>query len=333
MLFVACSDRATQGNSSYSIETNTTGEVISTENMTSSNHISKSFTKTSTEYPTEDPSIETVLNEVQSKFKQLSYNDEDTGVTLFYNLYVPENYDKNNNYPMVSFIHDDSVVGSGVTGALTQGYGGVIWATDTEQEKHASFVLVPYFETSTIKGGMGQSGSSVVEAQVQTYYDLIQELQNEYSIDTDRLYQTGQSMGGMTSFYLNSTYPDLFAATLYVSSQWDVDQLKVLENQKFFYVVAGGDDQAMTGQTDLMNLLKTDGISYNSSEWDATWSAEQKSTAANEIIDEDTYQNFVQWTPGTVLTDGGGMEHMASFDYGYTVPAIRDWLFNQSKAE
>jgi len=25
------------------------------------------------------------------------------------------------------------------------------------------------------------------------------------------------------------------------------------------------------------------------------------------------------------------MEHMASFDYGYKIAAVRDWLFKQSK--
>jgi hypothetical protein len=25
------------------------------------------------------------------------------------------------------------------------------------------------------------------------------------------------------------------------------------------------------------------------------------------------------------------MEHMASFDYGYKIDAVRDWLFKQSK--
>ena len=28
---------------------------------------------------------------------------------------------------------------------------------------------------------------------------------------------------------------------------------------------------------------------------------------------------------------GKGMEHMASFDYGYKIAAVRDWLFMQSK--
>ena len=28
---------------------------------------------------------------------------------------------------------------------------------------------------------------------------------------------------------------------------------------------------------------------------------------------------------------GKGMDHMASFDYGYKIAAVRDWLFMQSK--
>lgn len=152
----------------------------------------------------EDLTLGAVLGEVQSKFENMSYTDESTGVTLKYYLFVPGNYDNNTKYPLVSFIHDDSVTGKGEEDALTQGYGGVIWATALKQMKHASFVLMPYFETSTIAGGAGQSGSEVVEAQVQTYYDLLQEIQKKYSIASNRLYQTGQSMGGMTSFYLNS---------------------------------------------------------------------------------------------------------------------------------
>jgi len=35
---------------------------------------------------------------------------------------------------------------------------------------------------------------------------------------------------------------------------------------------------------------------------------------------------------GSVLPETGRvMEHMASFDYGYKIAAVRDWLFKQSK--
>ena len=42
--------------------------------------------------------------------------------------------------------------------------------------------------------------------------------------------------------------------------------------------------------------------------------------------------NFIKWETGSVLPESGqGMEHMASFDYGYKIAAVRDWLFQQSK--
>ena len=42
--------------------------------------------------------------------------------------------------------------------------------------------------------------------------------------------------------------------------------------------------------------------------------------------------NFIRWEAGSVLPESGkGMEHMASFDYGYKIAAVRDWLFKQSK--
>ena len=37
-------------------------------------------------------------------------------------------------------------------------------------------------------------------------------------------------------------------------------------------------------------------------------------------------------TAGKEVSESGkGMEHMASFDYGYKIAAVRDWLFMQSK--
>ena len=34
---------------------------------------------------------------------------------------------------------------------------------------------------------------------------------------------------------------------------------------------------------------------------------------------------------GVLPETGRAMEHMASFDYGYKIAAVRDWLFKQSK--
>ncbi|WP_048705644.1 alpha/beta hydrolase-fold protein [Companilactobacillus ginsenosidimutans] len=308
------------------------GTACSSSSSSSDSKDSSSFKKTDTNDPKADPSLSKVTKEVKSEFKQLSYKDKKTGVTLRYNLYVPKNYDKNKSYPMMTFIPDDSVTGQSTIKGVTQGYGGSIWATKAEQKKHASFVLIPVFDSSTVSGGMGEYGSAVVKKNVQTYLDLLNKIEGQYSINKDRLYGTGQSMGGMTMFYLNSHYPKLFAATLYTSSQWEVSQLEKLKNQKFFYFAGGGDSNASKGQKDLKKMLKKDGKSYSSTTLDAKISAKAKNTAANKLIDKNNNANFITWKTGTVLDDSGqGMEHMASFDYGYTVPAVRDWVYNQSK--
>jgi predicted peptidase len=173
--------------------------------------------------------------------------------------------------------------------------------------------------------------------QIEVAVRLIQSLTETYSIDTNRLYTTGQSMGGMTSFYLNATYPDLFAASLFVGSQWDNSILNVLEDDSFFYIVSAGDPKASVGQAGLMEVFDGDGAAYSHAEWSAQDDAETQNAAVAAMLAEGNSANFVTFTLGTTLaegqTSGGGAgEHMTSFDYAYKIEAVRDWLFGQVKA-
>jgi uncharacterized protein len=85
---------------------------------------------------------------------------------------------------------------------------------------------------------------------------LLTSVVSEFSIDKNRLYTTGQSMGGMISFYLNANYPNLFAASIFVASQWDINVLDPLANQKFFYIVSAADPKASVGMRALGAMLK-----------------------------------------------------------------------------
>ncbi len=86
-------------------------------------------------------------------------------------------------------------------------------------------------------------------------------------------------MGCMTSLYLNSKYPDLFAASLFVSGQWDILALKPLEGKQFFYITAGGDEKASGGQREVMSMLDADGVAYTYEEWNAQDSADDVKTS------------------------------------------------------
>ena len=139
-------------------------------------------------------------------------------------------------------------------------------------------------------------------------------------------------MGGMMSFYFNITHPELFAASLFVSSQWDTSKMQDFGKKHFFYIVAGGDQKASGGMRDLAKVLKENDARVDSAGWSAKLPTSEQEKLAEELIAHGGNINFIKWEAGSVLPESGkGMEHMASFDYGYKIAAVRDWLFRQSK--
>ena len=277
-----------------------------------------------------DAELQAMIADVAPKFQLLTFEDAESGTSLQYQLYVPEDYDAANSYPLLMFIPDASAVGRDAGYVLTQGWGGLIWATEAEQAKHPSFVLVPVFTETVVDDNFNHS------AQIEVALRLIEALQAEYSIDGNRLYTTGQSMGGMTSFYLNVTYPDVFAASLFVGSQWDSSILNALESDRFFYIVSAGDPKASVGQAGLMEVFDSDGAAYSHGEWSAKDDADTQNAAVAALLEAGNSANFVTFELGTTLADGsasqgGAGEHMTSFDYAYRIEAVRDWLFAQSK--
>ena len=264
--------------------------------------------------------------EALGKFKQLTFSDEMTGKTMEYNLLVPEGYDGTRGYPLVLFMADASTVGKEPTAPLTQGYGALEFASDRDQRLHPSFVLVPQYTDWAVQDDW--STTDEVEMTIR----LLAEVCRQYNVDTNRLYTTGQSMGGMMSFYFNIVYPDLFAASLFVSSQWDTSKMQHFGRKKFFYIVAGGDQKASGGMNGLAQVLRENDARVDSASWSAKLPAEEQERLAEELIAHGSDINFIRWEAGSVLPESGkGMEHMASFDYGYKLAAVRDWLFQQSK--
>jgi predicted peptidase len=275
----------------------------------------------------DDAELQTMIAETAPKFQLMAHEDAETGTSLQYQLFIPEDYDDSVSYPLIQFIPDASVVGKGTDAVLTQGWGGLIWATDTEQEKRRAFVVVPIFTETVVDDNANHS------EQIEVALRMLQSLTETYSIDTNRIYTTGQSMGGMTSFYLNANYPEFFAASLFVGSQWDVSVLQGLEEKSFFYIVAAGDPKASAGQAELMALFDKDGAAYSHAEWSAQDDPETQNKAVANLLAEGNKGNFITFTLGSTTTGGssggGAGEHMTSFDYAYKIEAVRDWLFEQ----
>jgi hypothetical protein len=161
------------------------------------------------------------------------------------------------------------------------------------------------------------------------------------SIDSDRLYTTGQSYGCMASFYLNAAYPDFFTASMYVSGQWDVDVLGPLVNQKFFYITSEADPRAPVGMKALGDMLTGRGITYGTVKFAANLPSVRQDKYINDLLGKGYAINFVQFEQGTVAPPSvyqkeppdryAGIEHMHAFDRAYLLESVRDWLFMQNK--
>ncbi|VEG13459.1 Putative beta-lactamase hcpD precursor [Moraxella cuniculi] len=264
------------------------------------------------------------------KFQQLEFKDLKTGKTLAYNLFTPQNLDPNKKYPLVLFMADASTAGKGIKAPLMQGWGGIIWATDENQAKNPAFVLVPAFSEKAVYDDW------TTRPEVAMTLDLVKKTLTDYPIDANRVYTTGQSMGGMISFYFNSIEPDLFAASYFVGSKWDINVLKPLEKNKWIFTLADGDLGAVKTYRELTQMLNADQVAFEQINLSAKLPQNEQNAQVSALLAKGSPINIVYFDKGTVLpannTESKGGEHMYSFDYAYKLAPAREWLLMQSKA-
>jgi len=273
-----------------------------------------------------DLKLKSLTVETLDKFKQFEYADSVTGKKMTYNLYVPQNYQSNQALPLVLFIADGSTVNKDTKTPLTQGYGGLVWASAETQSEHPCFVLVPQFTSQTVNDKFETS------YEVEMVIRLLNKIVEEYPIDKNRLYTTGQSMGGMMSMYFNIAHPNLFAASIFTSCQWDETKMSGFAQKHFFYIVAAGDMKAPKGMAALKTVLEKESAKISAAEWSAKLPEKEQEQNVQKLLSENSPINFITFSKGTVLpNDGSGMEHMWSFDYAYKLKGVRDWLFQQKK--
>ncbi|MCM1005401.1 MAG: alpha/beta hydrolase-fold protein [Prevotella sp.] len=273
-----------------------------------------------------DSTLQAMIKEVVPRFKQFEYTDAKTGKTMKYNLFSPKDTDASKKYPLVLFIADASTPGDDVTKPLTQGYGALVWATAESQVKNPCYVLVPQFS------GVAVNDAYEKTDEVDIVIRMLNSLVAEKNIDSNRLYATGQSMGGMISMYYNVAYPDEFAASIFVDCHWDNATFDSLVKHRFVYFIAGNEGKAYKCLEPLEEAARREDVQYTFAEWSAKLPEARQSELAAAMLDKGAPVNIFEFEPKTVLpADGKGSEHMYSFDYAYKVTAVRDWLFKQSK--
>lgn len=296
-----------------------------------------------------DQVLQALISETVSKFQLKTYSDDKTGLSIQYNIFFPESCSEGRKYPAVFFIADASAAGRPPEYSLTQGCGGIIWASRGEQSRHEAIVIVPVYPGVILDDHDGFILTEYVDLTARFLEHAIK----NYSIDSSRVYVTGQSMGCMTFLNIAAKYPGLVTASLFVSGQWDISQLEGLASQKFIYAASAGDSKASAGQYEVIDMFKDKGVPFvwysgvdaknpnisltSGHEVDSTPTSGTSGHEANTpALSLTTAQQaaFITFMKGSTLQtkeQTGAQEHMTSFDYAYKIQALRDWLFSQIK--
>ncbi|MBN2613214.1 MAG: hypothetical protein JXB00_16795 [Bacteroidales bacterium] len=137
---------------------------------------------------------------------------------LLYGLYVPENYDSTKLYPLVIHLHGWSWTHSDY----------LVWYTKKFQNKIPCFVYTP--KTPTDWGDWSGWNDYNLSVPMISAIHVLDSLTKIYSIDSNRLYVYGISMGGEGVFDLLHKLPGKFAAAMSVcgggQSWWAVNAAK-----------------------------------------------------------------------------------------------------------
>ena len=214
---------------------------------------------------------------------------------------------------MVVFIGDSTTAGTDAEYSLTQGLGGLVWATSEWQSVYETIVAVPTYPETILDDHDGYSTTEYVEL-TKRFIDYMTE---EYAVDTNRIYGTGQSMGCMTTLILASEYPDLYAACMFVDGQWDTELLSNLEGQTFVYFAAEDDASAWSGMQELMERFDEESVTYTYAQWDGTWSSDERTTAAEKLFSEESSgAYFISWATGTIDAGSGNSPMSGNTGFG-----------------
>ncbi len=143
------------------------------------------------------------------------------GETLYYRQ-LQSDYDANSKYPLVLFLHGSGERGSDNEAQLKWGVRS--FTQPHNMAKYRPIVIAPQCPKGQSwadfsRGGQVHAASPTEPMRL--LKELIDDLINNQSVDPNRIYITGLSMGGFGTFDAITRYPDLFAAAVPVCGGGD----------------------------------------------------------------------------------------------------------------
>lgn len=180
------------------------------------------------------------------------YGVSDTGgTTLSFRYFVPPGYDPAQSYPLILFLHGAGERGNDNEAQLDHSANGAMRLLDD-----ANLALQPVFMVAPQCFANGWWSGAPLETAVA----IVDQIAQDYSIDPQRIYVTGVSMGGMGTWSALSAHPDRFAAAVPMSGNGDTGAAAAVAAVPSWFFHAQNDPTVgVAGSDDLVAALRNAG--------------------------------------------------------------------------
>ncbi|MDR1683202.1 MAG: prolyl oligopeptidase family serine peptidase [Candidatus Symbiothrix sp.] len=172
-----------------------------------------------------------------------------SGQSLNYRKLAPLSLETDKKYPLVIFMHGAGERGSDNNNQLT--HGATQFITTSNRETFPAYVLFPqcpsqYFWALDPSPSSYDATTFPVDYPIAPAMQQVKELLDYYlqlpEIDTERVYITGISMGGMATFDMVCRFPGVFAAAVPICGGVNVERLNTRVKNVYWRIFHGDAD-------------------------------------------------------------------------------------------
>jgi len=203
------------------------------------------------------------------------------GLTLPYRILYPENMQKGGKYPLFLFLHGMGKRGTDNVQQLDR--GGELFLTPENRTAYPCVALYPQApKTSAFVEIVGegnvvatsgftkfvqeQGNKSKLSVRISPYGQMVLDVVNQLIasgiIDTNRIYISGSSMGGFSTYQFITQYPELFAAAAPIAGATDLSTMSAWAGKVPIWIFHGADDPTVpvSGDRAVVAKLKEMGV-------------------------------------------------------------------------
>ena len=181
--------------------------------------------------------------------KEIYIHENDT---LNYRILKPLNYDSNKQYPVHLFLHGSGERGNNNVSQLV--HGGKLFLKKENREQYNSWVIFPQASKSDWWGHSEpyKFNYNVKESKdMSLVIKLMDSFVERNDVDTNRVYVSGLSMGGMGTFVILNLRPDMFAAATPICGDGDPNSVKNYSKKVPIWIFHGSDDTVVSPKNSL----------------------------------------------------------------------------------